>query len=115
MLRSISSVMLKVVPLLTIVPIQRYCPPSDVCSGLIVSVELLCVIVTVTLPVLTGLPFLVQVNITGAVLNSTKHSSELVAPAIREDPMSLSDTLILGAINKTEMVRTMSLVMMLAY
>ena len=67
------------------------------------SVELLCVIVTVTLLllVLTGLPFLVQVNITGAVLNSTKQSTKLVAPAIREEPMSLSDTLILGAINET--------------
>ena len=81
------------------------------------SVDLLCVIVKISLLllVLTGLPFLVQVNVTGAVLNSTKHSSELVAPAFREGPMSFSDTLILGAINKTEMVRTMSLVMMLAY
>ena len=65
------------------------------------SVELFCVIVTVTLLVLTGLPFLVQVNITGAVLNSNKHSSVLVAPAFREEPMSFSDTLILGAMNET--------------
>ena len=80
------------------------------------SVELLCVIVSVILCmfllVLTGLPFLVQVNITGPVLNSTKHSSELVAPAMREEPMSFSDTLILGAMNETVMVR---IVMMLAH
>ena len=64
------------------------------------SVELLCVIVTFTLLllVLTGLPFLVQVNIADAVLNSTKHNRDLVDPAMRGEPMSFSDALILGAV-----------------
>ena len=66
------------------------------------SVELLCVIVSITLLllVLTGLPFLVQKKVTaGAALHSTVHNSEMVAPAMREEPMSFSDTLILFAIN----------------
>ena len=66
------------------------------------SVELLCVMVTITLLLLvsTGLPFLVQVMVTGPVLDSTKHSSELVAPAMRGKSMLFNDTLTFSAINE---------------
>ena len=62
----------------------------------------------------TGLPFLVQVKVISAVLNSAKHIRDLFVPAMRGESISFSDTLMLGAmIRRTVMIKIWKLAMML--